>query len=134
MKSLLYFFAFVMLVSCADNENAPALAGEYTGTFYRTRDNVKVLESAITLKFDNGEFSGGGADHQAPAVCHGKYSQDGNAINFNNECFFTANFDWTLILSEKFVITETSETILLSKEIDSQNGDYYVLSKTLNPR
>lgn len=134
MKSLLYFFVFVMLVSCVEKENGLTLAGEYSGTFYRTRDNIKILESSITLNFDSGSFSGGGENNQAPAICRGKYSHNENEINFTNECFFTANFDWTLILSGKFSITETDESIILSKEIDAQNGDYYQLDKVRSNR
>lgn len=129
MKSIFYLAILVLIVSCSDNENAPTLSGDYSATFYRTRDNAKVLESPVTLAFDSGEFSGGGLDYQSPAVCHGKYSQAGIEVTFSNACFFTANFDWTLILSGKFVISETADEIILSKEIDSQNGDYYVLSK-----
>jgi hypothetical protein len=124
---------FTVLFSCSDKENSQQpLAGDYVGTFYRTRDNVKVLESAITLVFNNGEFSGGGANHQSPAVCRGTYSLGVNEVDFANQCFFTANFDWTLILSGKFTISETSEAIILSKEIDSQNGDFYELSKSVD--
>ena len=130
MRSLVYFFVFMFLASCTDNENTPTLAGEYSATFYRTRDNIKVLQAPVTLSFKGGAFSGGGSDPQAPAVCHGKYSQTDDEINFFNECFFTANFDWTLILSGKFTINKKDDGLLLSKEISDGNGDYYLIDIT----
>jgi hypothetical protein len=134
MKPIFYFVIVVLMLSCSDDESTPSLAGQYTGTFYRTRDNVRILESAVTLSFDEGKFSGGGADHHSPAICNGTYSMTENEINFNNRCFFTANFDWTLILSGTFVILKTDDTILFAKEIDSSNGDYYALTKVIDPR
>jgi hypothetical protein len=134
MKPIFYLAIIVFMISCSDDEKAPILAGDYSGTFYRTRDNTKILEAEVTIAFDQGKFSGAGADHQSPAICNGTYSIDGNEVNFNNLCFFTANFDWTLILSGKFAISETADAIILSKEIDAQNGDYYVLNKLVDPR
>jgi hypothetical protein len=91
---------------------------------------VKVLNSNVTLSFEGNKFSGSATNNQSPAICSGTFSTTENEIEFVNGCFFTANFDWTLILNGKFVISETLEGLIFSKEIDAQNGDYYVLKKT----
>ncbi len=41
----------------------------------------------------------------------------GNNVEFNNECVWTAEFDWTLILSGEFQITSTSTELILERKM-----------------
>jgi hypothetical protein len=127
MKTIraIIFIITVFTVGCVDNDAGVSLAGTYHGTFYRMQNNVRVLESTVTVTFDNGVFSGNSSDRNSPAICNGSYATAESEINFENKCMFTADFDWTLILSGKFAITKSDDAIILSKEKDAGNGDYY---------
>jgi hypothetical protein len=46
-----------------------------------------------------------------PALCHGTYSIKGDTIDFVNECAWTAEFDWSLILAGDYVIKESGKTL-----------------------
>ncbi|HEY0652755.1 MAG TPA: hypothetical protein VGD65_06490 [Chryseosolibacter sp.] len=131
----LTFIALLLAFACADHNQRFEFNGTHTGSFYRTRDNVRVIEADVSLSFEDGKFSGVNKEgNNEPAICRGTYTLSGREIYFGNECMFTANFDWTLILAGKFTVTETDDTIILAKEIDARNGDYYVLNKRADSR
>jgi hypothetical protein len=68
-----------------------------------------------------------------PALCSGTYSIYGNSINFTNGCAWTAEFDWSLILSGKYDLTITGKTIEFSRDYRSATAetciDRYKLTK-----
>jgi hypothetical protein len=127
-----FLFVLLVLFSC-DKEKSFKLDGPYSGTFYRTRDGAKVLNSDVTLTVESNKFSGTSSNNNSPAICSGTFSTTEKEIDFLNGCMFTADFDGTLILNGKFKISEKAGEIVLSKEIDAQNGDFYVLKKGTTP-
>jgi len=60
-----------------------------------------------------------------PAVCSGTYAMSGDKITFTNECMWTADFDWSLVLNGEWNYTFRGETITFTHS----NGDRYVLTK-----
>lgn len=50
-------------------------------------------------------------------------------MSFTNGCMWTAEFDWTLILSGDFKITRNDDELILVKERNPDNADYYVLKR-----
>ena len=123
---LLLFF-----VSCKkDNVSVPQketiqsqyiLDGEYVGTFIRD-----TTVTNITLQLDSNKFNGTSNVEYFPAIGGGTFTIiDNDSIEFNDKNFWTADFDWTLILKNKWHYDYSNDTLLLVNQID----DKYTLVK-----
>jgi hypothetical protein len=122
---ILYILSILFFsVACTESEDTsntqPELEGNYTGTFERNGNT-----SNVELSFENGTFSGDSNTDRFPEICNGNYSVSDNTIVFENECVFTADFDWTLILGDNWNYSLTDEVLMLTKS----NGDTYILNK-----
>lgn len=119
MKNILLF---IFILSCylfsCKKPSKTITNGSYIGTFERNGTQVPVQ-----LMFSNGQFSGVSDSINFPAICSGTYTVSGNTISFENGCMWTANFDWTLILSENWTINSSNNSLILTKA----NGDEYNL-------
>ncbi len=104
MKNAILLIGFLVLWSCNDPESPtyPISEGTYTGSFSRTSSNTV---SEVTLTFENGTFSGSSETTKYPAICNGTYTAQSGRINFENSCFWTAEFDWSLILNGEYEFT-----------------------------
>ena len=124
MKTKILFLLTVLIItfSCnKDNENVePNLEGQYIGTFERNGNT-----SNVELDLNNGEYSGESEIVKFPAICNGNYIVSNNSIEFENQCFWTAEFDWTLILNENWNYTFENNILTMIKS----NGDKYILTK-----
>ncbi|WP_345006982.1 hypothetical protein [Snuella lapsa] len=111
-----------MTFACDNNHDSvqSEINGEYVGTFERDGNT-----SNVTLDFNNGIYSGESEVVKFPAICNGNYSISNNSIQFQNECIWTAEFDWTLILSDEWRYGLSGNTLILSKT----NGGKYTLTK-----
>jgi hypothetical protein len=122
MKTKILFLIMLVLtiVSCNKDENniETNINGNYTGTFER---NGSI--SNVQISLNNGIFNGQGALEKFPALCNGSYSISGNTITFENACPWTAEFDWTLILSGNWTYSINNNELVFIKE----NGDKYTL-------
>ena len=98
MKPFLLIITVWLLVSCDKNDGANTLDGRYIGFF--TRDGGDT--SQVSLIFQGNSFQGTSSIDQYPAICEGSFEQSKNSISFNPACSFTANFDWSLLLKEKY--------------------------------
>lgn len=121
MKYNIFFIGLALLSfvlsSCEDGEDFPLtkLEGTYTGTFQRT-SGTEVGEIAnVTITFENNMWEGQSEKYRYPAICKGTYQIKGQIINFENQCMFTADFDWTLILDGDFEINQTTDTFTMTK-------------------
>lgn len=120
-KHLLFLVLLVVMIGCnQDDENLQALNGAYIGIF--ERDHV-VADVELTL--DNGTYQGQGERPKFPAICRGTYTVSGRKITFANDCFWTAEFDWTLILSGDWNFNLIGSTLILTHS----NGDKYTLTR-----
>ena len=108
------------IVSCNkdDNNIETNINGNYTGTFKRNNSI-----SNVQISLNNGIFRGQGDVEKFPTLCNGSYSISGNTITFENACPWTAEFDWTLILSGNWTYGIDNNKLILIKE----NGDKYTL-------
>ena len=129
MRHLIVFaLSFLLLATggCKKSTPIPNLDGTYTGTFQREPGG---RISQVSLTFSAGKWSGTSQTSKYPALCSGTYEVTNNdKITFTNGCFWTADFDWTLILGGAYDLSATGNTI----EIIGQrpNGwDIYRLSK-----
>lgn len=118
----IFIIAFLITAfACNKNDNTDStLEGKYVGIFERNNTNSKV-----ELNFTNGAFSGESETVKFPAICNGIYTISENSIEFENQCVWTAEFDWTLILRENWNYTLNNNILILTKT----NGDKYTLTK-----
>lgn len=123
----LILILFVM-VGCSKDEHLALKIndGNYIGTFQRELVWGNSKTANITMTFSSNHWSGSSDIVKYPALCHGTYSIVGDTIEFENECDWTAEFDWSLILSGKYVITEFGGTIEFSKDYRSATADTYI--------
>ena len=107
-----------LLSSCEDNTeefNPIELNGTYQGTF--TVDYLASGDSysnPVTLTFTGNSYSSTEGADRFPAGGSGLFETGANSVTFTDENFWTADFDWNLILSDEYSVTETDTRIILS--------------------
>ena len=125
MKNLLFLLIVSLFLGCSDPievENSADIQGEFMGTFERNG-----IVSNVTLNILNGNFLGETEDEnqQSPRICNGTYAITTNNLVFTNNCFWIADFDWSLILNNTWHYNLRNNTLTLIKE----NGDTYILTR-----
>lgn len=129
MKNILFpILALFIFISC---EKEPIVAkrlpdGIYIGTFQRAPVWMQGEAAPISLTFSSNHWNGSGEREKYPALCHGTYSVHGDTIVFENECPWTAEFDWSLILSGKYLLTQKGDTIEFSRDYRSATSDTFI--------
>ena len=133
MKTTVVVFVTLLaslIVSCDDKEiENIELNGTYVGNFNRSSPVGDWKSANVTLKFENNSFVGESDIEKYPAICTGTFEIVGNEINFENECVWTAEFDWTFILSGKFEISTEENELVLTRRYDENTLDQYILTK-----
>ena len=127
MKPLLSIFSFLILLGCHEEKFQETLIpeGTYHGTFQRQKAWAESEIANVTLTFTANQWSGTSDFPKYPALCRGTYSINGDIILFENACAWTAEFDWSLILSGKYVLTKTGKTVEFSRDYRSATTDTY---------
>jgi len=118
-----------LFTGCDEDNDVTTLNGTYTGTFRRYVP-VEVLPiSNVTVFFTSTGFSGYSDLQRYPAVCKGKYVLRRDKIDLENQCAWTAEFDWTYILSGSFDITKVQNKIVMTRRYDENHYDQYILER-----
>ncbi|NLD50984.1 MAG: hypothetical protein GX660_27895 [Clostridiaceae bacterium] len=127
-KYLLFVYCLTGLLGCDKEENNSSRLqdGTYVGTFLRELVWSPNDTAKITMTFSSGNWSGSSNKIKYPALCNGTYSIIGDTIIFENLCAWTAEFDWTLILSGKYKLTIEGNTIEFERDCRSATSDTYV--------
>lgn len=116
-----------VLAACDKTEDSTlSLSGRYMGTFNRTGMDT----SQVSVLFRDNYFEGQSDRANYPAICRGSFQTDENTITFSDSCAWTANFDWSLILSGAYNASLTDGTLRIWKN----NGavtDEYILRKVV---
>jgi hypothetical protein len=99
--------------------------GVYIGTFQRVLVWSDSDTAKISLTFSSGTWTGTSDKVKYPALCNGTYSIMGDTIIFENGCAWTAEFDWSLILSGKYGLKMDGNTIEISRDYRSSTADTY---------
>ena len=97
-----------------------SLNGRYMGTFSRTGMDT----ANVNILFDGDNFSGQSDRVNYPAICHGSFDLNDNLIRFNDSCAWTANFDWSLILSGQYNISYNDGGVRMWKTNGSVTDEY----------
>ncbi len=126
---LILIISTFLLTSCVDESvDLNDIEGTYEGTFIRTSPNAKYAPSQVTLIFSNGQFQGASETTKYPAICSGTYEIKGTKVDFANSCVWTAEFDWSLILSGEFTAELTSNELTLQRK-NGSTWDLYELKR-----
>lgn len=131
MIRLIILLIAMLILSC-EKENSERVEFKevsYSGEFWRECENCSEEIAEITLVFSEGNYSGSSNKMYYPAIGHGNYEIKGNTILFNENSFWSANFDWSFILGGSFHIEETAEYYYLSQKLNSDATNYYKLKK-----
>lgn len=134
-KLLLILFALSFISACKKSNEVQTenktLSGRYLGIFYRTGgDTVNV-----SLLFIDNNFSGSSDRAKYPAICNGTFNIEKNSgassINFNDNCVWTADFDWSLILEGEYELSFNADNSVTIARHSLASSDYYTLWKVV---
>lgn len=132
---IVYFIlACLFFVSCAEAENVTIMIekAELEGTFQRISGDNSGPEAEVTIMVNEGRWEGNSSKSRYPALCKGSYTTKDNTITFENECMWTADFDWTLILSGTFEVILTDQHMIWEKR--SGSGSEQVIDRYTFPK
>jgi len=89
--------------------------GTYSGTFQRKHAfGIGEGTATVSITFSSNTWTGQSDKTNFPALCHGTYEIENNKIIFTNLCVFTADFDWSLILSGDYDLSLSSDSLIFS--------------------
>ncbi|RAJ04782.1 hypothetical protein [Arenibacter echinorum] len=117
---LVLFIGILTIFGCDNDDVLRDIDGQYVGTFQRGENS-----SNVELTLNDSNFTGESEIVKFPAICHGNYEISNRTIKFENQCPWTAEFDWSLILSETWDFNFANDTLTLTNSI----GDVYTLTK-----
>jgi hypothetical protein len=122
----------LFMASCQKN-NEPRVVpeGTYIGTFTRV-GLILAGSDSVKITFTGNKFSGESYGHSnSPRICNGDFQIMGDSVSFHNACIFTADFDWTLILSGHYKISTEADNLTISRMYlsSSSYSDTYSLKK-----
>ena len=129
MKKFGFIFVLLFFISCEKKDeqiDRKIPDGKYTGTFHREIVWSDNDTANITMTFSSDKWTGNSEKMYYPALCKGTYKIIGDTIIFENECFWPAHFDWSLILGEKYAFKQTENVIEFSRDYRSATTDTYI--------
>jgi len=109
------------------NPTITTLDGTYTGTFQRLQAGSGQV-STVSLVFSGNHWTGTSQYPKYPALCSGTYTTSTNKITFVNTCFWTADFDWSLIPGKEYELSVKGDAVEITKD-EATYRDVYKLSK-----
>jgi hypothetical protein len=128
MKQVLLIITLaITLFSCEKSESTNhSLSGRYMGIFSRTGMDT----SQVSLYFDQDRFEGFSSVPHYPAICSGTFDLSSNTVEFTDTCTWTANFDWSLILSGTYNISFIDGTVRIWKNSGAVTDEYLLRQPT----
>lgn len=135
MKNKLYL-TFLVLISfafnsCSDDDNSNQnLNGAYIGTFTVEYLDGQTFTNPVTVTFtgENNYNSSGNSDY-FPAGGSGTYERKNAAISFSDIDYWTANFDWNLILGGEYEYSINGNNLTMSANRSAFGTYTYKLTK-----
>ena len=129
MQLLLFMFSFFMFGFTGCKKEANNLDGEYSGTFNRSAPNIRTQSAKVTLSITGNKFKGTSNIKNFPAICEGTFTVSGSKIDVGNDCMFTADFDWLLILKGEYEYELTGKQLKIIRSYPGKKYDTYNLEK-----
>lgn len=123
MKNLIYKILLITVLaltfsSCNnddDNKDNQSLNGNYTGTFTVEYLNGDTFSNPVTVSFnkENNYQSSENEDYY-PAGGSGTYVKNTSTIEFYDINYWTAHFDWNLILGGEYEYSINGNELIIS--------------------
>lgn len=121
------FFLIVFLFGC-EKEDLDIEEGVYKGKFTVIYSSGPQT-GETTLELKDGRFSCSGNSDKIPAGGSGTYSFNDGKITFNDENYWTADFDWNLISHGRYSYTLDGKRLKISAEKKGFGQYIYDLEK-----
>ncbi|MFY7786765.1 MAG: hypothetical protein ACOVQA_02720 [Thermoflexibacteraceae bacterium] len=123
---LTIFFSIATLLSGCKKDDLNIEDGTYKGTFSVIYSSgIKTGQTTLVLM--NGKFSCSGNSNRIPAGGSGTFSSDNNKITFNDENFWTTEFDGSLVLTGTYNYTFDGKKLQISRDRNGiRNYNYYL--------
>lgn len=135
MKYILRLFTIALIsltiFSCQEEEpiGPTTLEGSYDGIFTVDYFDGGTFSNPVTITFNNGNYSSSSGENRRPAGGSGSYEITGNKIVFTDVNFWTAEFDWNLVLSGEYVLSQTRSSIIFGARKNEVGIYTYELDK-----
>jgi len=134
MNKLILLIPILLLTSLTcEREPDMIPSGTYTGTFQRQDTFGDGEISNVTITFSKYSWTGESDVHNYPAIGYGSYSLKKDKVTFDNKSQFTADFDFSLILSGDFFISINNDQVRISRDYSGAPNDtwtdIYLLKK-----
>lgn len=126
MKNLILIIVlFIAAQSCKNgNEVESNLSGTYQGTFIRSSMTAKYMPAEVTITFTEKGYTGTSNIIKYPAIGSGTYKIIGDTIKFLGNGYWTADFDWSLIMSGDYILTKEGSEIIIQKDYKDSNKTF----------
>lgn len=133
MKKLIFIIWILIIsnTSCEKSHNDKIPDGVYIGTFQRQLAFGGGDIAQITISFSSNTYSGVSDKPRYPAFCDGTYNIEKQKIIFVNACVWTADFDWSLILSGEYNFTLIGKLLVITRSFLGSSTDTWIDKYTL---
>jgi hypothetical protein len=132
---LIIWILILSSFSCESPDSYPDKIpdGTYTGTFQRQLVTGNGEIANVSITFCSNTWSGQSDKSEYPALCNGTYKIEKQKIIFVNDCVWTAEFDWSLILGGEYnYVLEGAQlkiTRYYQRQLFTDFTDTYTLTK-----
>jgi hypothetical protein len=132
--NLLWIGIFIFS-SCVSNkkDSIDLINGLYVGTFQRQLAFGGGEIANVSITFTSNTWTGESDHAKYPALCNGTYKIENQKIIFTNACDWTADFNWSLILSGEYDLIVNGEQIqIIRSDLGPSTDtwtDKYILQK-----
>lgn len=120
----------LVFTSCNKDEvPSNRINGTYSGTFTVEYLNGDFFTNPVMIKFTGVNYQSSGSSDYFPAGGNGTYERSNSTINFYDENYWTANFDWNLILSGEYDYSISDNELIISANRSDLGFYKYELTK-----
>jgi len=122
----------LIFVSCNndDEDLSQRINGTYSGTFTVEYLNGDTFTNPVTIEFTGvNNYQSSGSSDYFPAGGNGSYERSNSTIDFYDENYWTANFDWNLILSGEYDYLISDNELIISANRSDLGIYKYELTK-----
>ncbi len=131
MNAKIFLIAMLLaFVSCEyknTNKTNTAPQGTYKGQFIRSSPLARYAPSDVTITFAGNTFTGESEKPNYPAIGKGTFKVNGQDIVFTNDVMWTAEFDWSYILKDKWELNMIGDKLEMTKKV-GDTTDHYSLT------
>ena len=128
-----YTFASVLLLLVAfiacERSISLTVDKTYSGTFYTKNLPNDYAPTPFTLTLEKGKYIFTPLENSPMKPSSGTYIIKDKLVYFHDENMWTADFDWNLIFTGDFYISETGKEITLTKKREDNFKYLYILEK-----